>query len=110
MNDKLLTLLGFAAKAGKLSYGAKAATDAAATKKARVVIICNDISEKSRKEMMFQCGRSGVRAIVLDDYDKETVSGAVGRSCGILSVNDSLFSEQLIKLVSVHLGGNANDE
>ncbi len=108
MNDKLLTLLGFAAKAGRLSYGANASLEAAAAKKSRVILICCDISPKSRKEILFKSEKYCTKAIVLQNYDIETVSGAVGRSCGVISVNDSSFADQAIKLTTN--GGNANEK
>lgn len=110
LNDKVLSLLGFAAKAGKLSYGAKASLEAAAAKKSKVVLICSDISEKSRKEALFKCNKSGTRTLLLENYDSSALSSAVGRGCGIISVNDTSFSEQLIRLLTVLQGGNANDK
>ncbi len=108
MNDKLLTLLGFASKARRLSYGASASLEAAAAKKSKVILICNDISPKSRKEILFKCGKYGTLAIVLQNYDIKTLSGAVGRSCGVISVNDSSFANEAIKLTTN--GGNANEQ
>ena len=50
MNDKILTLLGFATKAGKLSYGFDAVKTALAQSKSKLVLIANDLSQKSQKE------------------------------------------------------------
>ncbi len=105
MNDKLLSLLGFAAKAGRLSFGAAASLEAVKAKKSKLVLICCDISQKSQKEMLFHCEKTGVKAMVMPHLNIETVSGAVGRSCGVLSVNDSSFANQ-----AINLGGNANEK
>lgn len=107
MNDKLLTLIGFAAKAGKLSYGMSAAVSAVRAGKSKLVLVCCDISPKSQKEITFQCNKKSVSTFVLDDYDIQSVSDAVGRKCGILSINDSSFANTVAQYIQ---GGNANDK
>ncbi len=107
MNDKFLTLLGFAAKAGKLSYGMSAVISAVKSGKSKLVFVCFDISPKSQKEITFQCNKKSVSTIVLGDYDIRSVSDAVGRNCGIISVNDSSFAGALAEQIK---GGNANDK
>ena len=53
LNDKILTLLGFASKAGKLSYGFDAVKTALSQKKSKLLLIANDISPKTQKEIMY---------------------------------------------------------
>ena len=102
MNNKVLTLLGFAAKAVKLSYGMNAVKYAITSGKARLVLTACDISPKSRKEIAYFCEKENVKHITLENIDMDTVSAAVGRKCGIISVNDSGFADSI--------GGNANDQ
>lgn len=92
MSNKILTLLGFASKAGKLSYGFAASTDSIKQNKSRLVIVASDISEKSKKETRFIAGKSGVKVLELEDAGQTTISNAVGRSCGIISINDDSFA------------------
>ncbi len=107
MNNKELTLLGFAAKAGKLSYGMDAVKTALLQKKSKLVLMANDISPKSQKEVLFFAKKQNVTVNVLRDYNMETVSHAVGRKCGILSVNDSSFSNALTS--ELEAGRKIND-
>lgn len=93
MNNKILTLLGFAARAGNLSYGFEAAASAIKRGKAKLIVIAGDISPKSRKEILFFADGRGVKHIILEDIDMKAVSDAVGRRCGIISVNDSGFAD-----------------
>ncbi len=95
MIDKVLTLLGFASKAGKLSFGSAKATENIKTKKAKLIIISNDISQKSKKEIVFWAEKSGVPFLILSDTATNTLSNAVGRNCGILSVNDNSFASAI---------------
>ncbi len=101
MKDKLLTLLGFASKSGNLSYGFGATVAATVAGKAKLLVVCNDISQKSLKEVRFYADKHNVDVKVLEQIDTFTVTKAVGRKCGILSVNDSSFADAILSL-----GGN----
>ena len=108
MNDKTLTLLGFAAKANKLSYGFDSVCTSLSKGKSNLVLIAKDISQKSQKEAMFFAGKHNTQAIVLQDYDIDTVSHAVGKKCGIISVNDASFSRGLLSAINARR--NLNDK
>jgi ribosomal protein L7Ae-like RNA K-turn-binding protein len=108
LNDKILTLLGFAAKAGKLSYGFDAVKTSLSQNKSKLVLIANNVSAKSQKEVLFFCNRFKTQALVLDAYDMETISHAVGKRCGIVSVNDISFANGLLSAINV--GRNLNDK
>ena len=95
--NKILSLLGFAAKAGKLAYGFEATVSALKAGKSELIVIAEDISEKSRKEAVFFAGKAEVRHIILEGVTIKDVSDAVGRKCGIISVNDKGFAEALLK-------------
>lgn len=95
MNSKVLTLLGFAAKAGKLGFGMDATVSSIKAKKARLIVVAANVSEKSQKEIKFFAGK--IPVVVLE-AEKETLSHAVGKQCGILSVNDEGFKNSILKL------------
>ena len=96
MKSKALTLLGFASKAGKLSYGFAATVEAIKAGKAKGVFFAADISAKSRKEILFYCDRFGVSAYELKSTDMEELSHAVGKKCAVAAVNDSSFALSVI--------------
>lgn len=106
-NEKVLSLLGLAAKAGSLSYGAEATKAALCSGKANAAVVCSEISDKSLKEIRFFAAKRNIPVILLQKYDINTVSSAVGRKCGILSVNNSSFAGAV--LAAVQTGGNANE-
>lgn len=108
MSDKLLALLGFAAKAGKLSYGFDAVRTALSQNKSKLVLVASDVSAKSQKEVLFFSNRFKTQAIVLDGYSMETLTHAVGRKCGIISINDVSFSQGLLS--AINAGRNLNDK
>ena len=106
--SKVLTLLGFAAKAGKLAFGFDAACSALSQKKSKLLLIANDVSPKSKKEIQFFGDKFKIEVIVLENTDMQTLSHAVGRKCGIISVNDMSFSNGLIS--AINAGRNLNEQ
>ena len=108
MNDKILTLLGFATKAGKLSYGFDAVKTSLSQNKSKLVLIANDVSSKSKKEVLFFGDKFKTEVYVLNEYNMEIISHAVGKKCGIVSVNDSSFATGLLSAINV--GRNLNDK
>lgn len=95
MNSKTLTLLGFASKAGKLSFGMDSAKTSLKQGKSRLIVVAADVSAKSLKEIKFFAEEKA--EVIEISCDKETLSHAVGKKCGIISVNDKGFSESIIK-------------
>ncbi len=99
MTDKTLTLLGFAAKAGKLSYGAAKATASIYGARAHLIVTASDLSQKSKKEITFHAAKKQVPVIRLTTNDSQTLSNAVGRKCAVLSVNDESFAAAIVKAI-----------
>ena len=58
MNDRLLSLLGLARKAGKVVFGRDCAAEAVRKKQAKLLLLASDLSPKSKKEMEF-LGQNG---------------------------------------------------
>ena len=99
LKSKILALLGFAAKAGKLSYGYEAAVASVKAGKSKLLLVAEDISPKTLKETLYFAEKFNVKHIAFKGIDIKTVSDAVGRKCGILSVNDKGFTESILKLI-----------
>lgn len=97
MVNKTLTLLGFASKAGKLSFGFSAANESLQSGTAQLIVTAGDVSPKSRKEISYFANTKKIPVITLTETDIQTLSGAVGRRCGILSVNDKGFADAINK-------------
>ncbi len=107
LENKIISLLGFASKAGKLSFGFDAAVFSAKSGKARLIAVSEEISPKSKKEMQFYSDKYNIGFTVLVGMDIEAVSAAVGKKCGIISVNDQGFADAILGRC---VGGNANDK
>ena len=108
MNNKILTLLGFAAKAGKLSYGFDSSLNSIIFGKSKLIITSGNISKKTLKEIVFFANKKGINHILLEGIETKTLSNAVGRNCGVISVNDTGFANACCN--AFNEGGNANDQ
>lgn len=100
MTDKIITLLGFAAKARVLRFGAAEATEAVKHRRAKGVFFAEDISAKSRKEIKFYCEKFDVEAHELKGIDMNSLSRAVGKKCGIVAVLDDNFNNPIISYLT----------
>ncbi len=97
MNSPMLSLLVFASKARRLSYGTHATMYAIDSGKAKLVCAACDISAKSVKELRFSADKKNIPVIVLEGIDIEMLSKAVGKNCGILAVKDDGFADALLE-------------
>ena len=95
MNNYFLTLLGFSAKAGKLSFGTHATEFAISSKKAKLVVAAEDISAKSVKELKFKADKHNIPVIILRGIDTQLLSKRVGKNCGIVAINDDEFAKSI---------------
>ncbi len=98
MSSKILTLLGFASKAGKLSYGMADSLVSLKKGASQMVISAFDTSEKSKKELIFHAQKYNTESFILNDCTADTLSKAVGRRCSVISVNDKGFADAVLKL------------
>ena len=94
-NDPILSRLGFARKAGKLSVGFAGSKEALEKGISRLIIVAGDVSEKSEKEIrFFSKGKVPVGRV---NHTIDEISKAVGLRGGILSVNDEGFANAIQK-------------
>ena len=106
-NNKTLTLLGFAAKALKLEYGMQKTIEALMKKRSKLIVAASDLSEKSKKEILFYATKQNVKLLILE-VTVEKLSAAVGRKCGVISVNDNGFADAIFN--NQEANSNANDQ
>ena len=94
MNDKTLSLLGFASKSGNLSFGMDSTKEGLLKGKTKLILVAADISQKSLKEITFFADKQGKQVISVE-YSSDTLASATGRKGGILSVNDEGFAKAI---------------
>ena len=104
MNEKVLSLLGLARRAGRLTMGFDPVTDSVKTGQSRLVLITSDISPKNEKELRFSLRNSEVQLQSIP-FGVESVGSAIGKAAKIISVNDDGFASSVMKL----LGNNGEE-
>lgn len=105
MNDRILSFLGLARRAGRLSLGFDPAVDAMIHGRSKLLILCNDLSERSKSKILKITERTETRTIFLDISMNE-VGMAIGKTSGIISVDDEGFAKKLVMLCEDKTGGN----
>ncbi len=95
MNDELLSMLGLARRAGRLSPGFDAAADAMKKRRACLLLLANDLSRRTFDAAVGLAVQNGVE-YVRCSYDMQTLGKAIGRRMtGIISVDDGGFAKKL---------------
>lgn len=94
MKKQILSLLGLARRANRISMGFDASEDAVVKGNARLVLYASDASEKTVKRIRLKCEATEIPLYLLDATMDE-VSFAVGKRIGIMTVNDRGFADKI---------------
>ena len=96
--DKSLSTLGLCRRAGKLIYGFDAVVGEVSSPggKAAGVLLAADISEKTAKEVRFECEKRGVPVTVLG-CTLDDIKDVLGKRTGVLAVLDSGLYGSVVK-------------
>ncbi len=97
--NKTLSLLTICRKAGKLVLGMDPVKDCCRNGEARCVLVAEDVSAKSQKEIMFAAGQELVKVYRLD-ATIDDVWSCLGKKAGILAVTDNGFYKKLSTMLS----------
>ncbi len=97
--NKILTLLGFCRKAGKLIFGTEKVTELIKKGEPCLVMLSSDISAKTEKELKYHASGTNTVFIRLE-FDRETVGHATNTTAGVLATADEGFSKAILQ------GGN----
>ncbi len=96
MQNKVLTLLGFAKKSGNLVSGVNTCTFNLGRKKVKLMILAEDISEGSEKKIMKEIRKAGVEYIKYGNIDELShITGGRGRS--VFAILDENFANSIKK-------------
>ena len=97
--DKVLSLLGIAAKAGKVASGEFSTEKAVKEGKAYLVIVASDASENTKKKYYDLVTFYGVP--LYEVFSKEKMGESIGKvHRAAIAVTDTGFSQALHKLLS----------
>ncbi len=94
MNDKLLSLLGIARRAGKLSLGFDAASDSMKSGKTKLLLLAADLSERTIRSISNTANQTATK-VINTNIPMQQLGAAIGKTTGIISVNDQGFAEKM---------------
>ncbi len=100
MNNKALSQLGLAMRAGKVVSGDEIVLKAIRSSEAKLVIVAGDASLNTRKKFRDKCGT--YRVPLLIGFDRESLGSSVGKpERVVLALTDQGFASLLRKTVSM---------
>lgn len=98
--DKVLSMLGFARKAGKLSMGHDMAEKAIKSHKAKMVMFCDDASGRLVSEFEKTIKNAGQTIpMFITDITMNEIHFGVGYKAGVMTLDDENFSKRVIELL-----------
>ncbi|SHJ90929.1 L7Ae/L30e/S12e/Gadd45 family ribosomal protein [Paramaledivibacter caminithermalis] len=97
MNDKILSLLGFAQKSRSLFSGENTVKLYIKKNRIKLVIIAEDTSQNSKEDFINLCNLKNIPYIIYSSRDE--LSKAIGKyNRAILGIKDSNFAEKILEL------------
>ena len=91
MNNKLQSTVSLCRRAGKLQMGFDQVKESAEAGHVKCVFVAADLSDKSKKEVCFFCGKVSVPVYCLP-ITKDEIKMAVSKGSGVLGVTDEGFA------------------
>lgn len=99
MNHKVLTLLGFAQRAGKIVSGETGCEAAIRQKKAFLVIVSEDASENTKNQIISLCKHFQVSCLVWGS--KINIGVSIGKSPrATIGILDKGFADEIRKMLA----------
>ncbi len=99
-NDRVLSMLGLAKRAGRVSMGVQLCEKDIKSKKSELIIIASDVSDNTRKAIVNSCEYYSVKYIEYSDMF--ALGNAVGAdsAIGVVSLNDKGFAKTVFEKYS----------
>lgn len=104
MDNRLAGLLGICRRSGHLTVGFDATAEWIRKRRAVLVLLSDDLSEKTAKEIRF-CARAMAQPPLTLPCTKEALAAAIGakKPVGVVAVDDSGFAAAICKHIPAEL-------
>ena len=101
MQNKYISLLGLARRAGRLSMGHDTVLDSIKKKKSRLIVFACDISPRLTGEINAAAQRymKALPCVNIPESMKQ-IHIALGYKAGVISVNDTNFANRILELIN----------
>lgn len=99
-SEKILSMMGLARRAGKLSMGHDMALQALIKKKAKAVIICQDASPRLIKEFKAFLENNNIDVpLFVIKFTMDEIHFSLGYKAAVMTIDDVNFSNKIISLL-----------
>ncbi|MFS0672476.1 L7Ae/L30e/S12e/Gadd45 family ribosomal protein [Ornithinibacillus sp. 179-J 7C1 HS] len=99
MKSNYLNIIGIAFRAGKCSTGEETIVKDIQKKRAKLVLIANDVGPQTRKKLTDKCNSYDVPYVIVSD-DRDTLSNAIGKSHRVaIAILEEGFAKKLESLL-----------
>ena len=99
MKNQVLSLLGIARRAGRLSLGHDAVDEALKKREAKLIIFARDVSARTATHAQKAAQQAEIPCLALAD-GMEEIGMALGKKAGVIAVNDQGFAKRLTELAN----------
>lgn len=99
--SSLMGLLTMARRAGKVKMGMDMTKDAVKNGEAKAVLVADDVSEKSLKEVKYVCKRYGGVEIYSMGLSMEEIGYDLGKKVGIVALCDKGFAKKISTMLNI---------
>lgn len=98
--NKVLSMLGLARRADKLSMGHDMALKSLLSKKAKMILFASDTSDRLKREFQTAIDKNGIDVpLFMPDISISEIHYSCGYKAGVITVNDENFSKKIITLL-----------
>ena len=97
-NNKIYGLIGLARRAGKISFGTESSAETIEKKKAKLVIVAKDCSDRTKKNFKDLCQRLNVEIRI--EGTIEELSKSIGQvNKAVIVIKDENFAKEILKRI-----------
>ena len=98
INNKIYGLIGLARRAGKISFGTESSIETIEKKKAKLVIVANDSSDRTKKNFKELSEKLNVPFRIVGTI--EDLSKSIGQvNKAVIVIKDENFAKEILKRI-----------
>ena len=98
-NDRFLSFLGIARKAGRLSLGFDSVCESVRSGESRMILLSSDVSQGTLRRLR-SCLPENFADVYQTPYDIDRINAALGKGVRLISVNDKGFASKIRELLA----------
>lgn len=96
--DKLLSLLGLARRAGRMSLGFDAVCSSVGKNESKLILAARDVSEGTMRKLRNHLSESEINIREMP-FGMDAINAAIGKPVRLVSINDSGFAKRINELL-----------